>query len=120
MLAQSVRSFNLRRTESLPNSHVLFLRVRTPPCARPGGGDETGQPRPAFWADDFITGQTINVDGGVMRRQVKFVLCGFRRVFSQRRIALPHLTGSGQEKLGEQFPHFAASSTIWISSGVRP
>ena len=64
MLAQSVRTFNLRRTESLPNSHVLFLRVRTPPCARPGGGDETGQPRPAFWADDFITGQTINVDGG--------------------------------------------------------
>ena len=44
MLAQSVRTFNLRRTESLPNSHVLFLRVRTPPCVRPGGGDETGQP----------------------------------------------------------------------------
>jgi hypothetical protein len=49
----------------------LFLRVRTPPCARPGGGDETGQPRPAFWADDFITGQTINVDGGAKRYHLK-------------------------------------------------
>lgn len=47
------------------------MRVRTPPCARPGGGDETGQPRPAFWADDFITGQTINVDGGAKRYHSK-------------------------------------------------
>jgi hypothetical protein len=49
----------------------LFLRVRIQACARPGGGDETGQPRPAFWADDFITGQTINLDGGAKRYHLK-------------------------------------------------